>query len=98
MGTVGVGYRQYYYMLKKSLYALLIAGCLSTGIYSQTTGAGTITGTITDPSGGIIPSAGVVVRNTATQTDRNLTTNEAGIFVAQFLQPQAASPGACSIC
>ena len=54
---------------------------------AQTTGAGTITGTISDPSGGIVPSATVSVRNTDTQVDRALASNEAGIFVAQFLQP-----------
>ena len=66
---------------------LLISACLGTSLYAQTTGAGTITGTITDPTGAVVPSAGVAVKNTATQAERVLATNEAGIFVAQFLQP-----------
>ena len=37
----------------------------------------------------MIPAAAVAVKNTATQAERALTTNEAGIFVAQFLQPGA---------
>ena len=71
----------------KNLAFLLPAVFLATSLYAQTTGAGTITGTITDPSGGVIPAASVAVKNTATQAERALTTNEAGIYVAQFLQP-----------
>jgi Carboxypeptidase regulatory-like domain len=67
--------------------SLLLAVCVSMPLAAQTTGAGTITGTIIDPSGGVIPAATVSVRNTDTQVDRPLATNEAGIFVAQFLQP-----------
>ena len=54
--------------------------CLATSLSAQTTGAGTITGTITDPSGAVIPAAAVAVKNTATQAERPLTTNEAGIL------------------
>src|SRR5215472_1981674 len=74
--------------MQKSLFrSLLLAACVSMQLAAQTTGAGTITGTITDPSGGVIPAATVSVRNTDTQVDRALATNEAGIYVAQFLQP-----------
>ena len=72
---------------RKLLFAILMSLCLSATLEAQTTGAGTITGTITDASGGVVPAAAVVVKNTATQTERTLATNEAGIFVAQFLQP-----------
>ena len=73
----------------KNLAFLLPAVFLANCLYAQTTGAGTITGTITDPSGAVIPAASVAVKNTATQAERALTTNEAGIYVAQFLQPGA---------
>jgi hypothetical protein len=76
-------------MLKVNLSLILFAACLAPNLCAQTTGAGTITGTITDQSGAVIPSAAVAVRNTATQAERALSTNEAGIFVAQFLQPGA---------
>lgn len=76
-------------MLKIDLSFILLAACLATSLSAQTTGAGTITGTITDPSGAVIPAAPVAVKNTATQAERALSTNEAGIFVAQFLQPGA---------
>ena len=76
-------------MLKIGLSFILFAACLATSLSAQTTGAGTITGTLTDPSGAVIPAAAVAVRNTATEAERALSTNEAGIFVAQFLQPGA---------
>ncbi|MBS1857742.1 MAG: TonB-dependent receptor, partial [Acidobacteria bacterium] len=55
--------------------------------FGQTSGAGTITGTITDASGAVVPAASVAVKHTATGTQRMLATNDAGIYVAQFLQP-----------
>jgi hypothetical protein len=74
--------------MQKSVYrTLFLAAGLCVQLAAQTTGAGTITGTISDSSGGVIPGAAVSVRNTDTQVDRALATNEAGIFVAQFLQP-----------
>ena len=56
-------------------------------IYAQTSGAGTISGTITDPSGGAVPGASVVIKNTASAQEKTLVSNDAGIYVAQFLQP-----------
>jgi hypothetical protein len=70
---------------------LIISALFCASLNAQTAGAGTITGTITDPSGGAVPGAAVVVKNTATETERSLMSNEAGIFVAQFLQPGSYS-------
>src|SRR3954451_24950203 len=73
---------------RKVAYAiLLISACLCASLSAQTSGAGTITGTITDASGGLVQGAAVSVKNIATDTERSLTSNEAGIYVAQFLQP-----------
>jgi hypothetical protein len=55
--------------------------------FAQTAGSGTITGTITDPSGSIVSAASVLVRNTDTGIERTLSTNDAGIYYATFLQP-----------
>ncbi|MGD1094842.1 MAG: carboxypeptidase-like regulatory domain-containing protein [Bryobacteraceae bacterium] len=57
------------------------------GVLAQTAGSGEISGTVTDPAGGVVPGATVVVHNTDTSADRSLTTNEAGIYSATFLQP-----------
>jgi outer membrane receptor protein involved in Fe transport len=54
---------------------------------AQSAGTGTITGTLSDPQGASIPAATVVVRNIDTGVDRTLKTNDAGIYLAAFLQP-----------
>ena len=54
---------------------------------AQTSGNGNINGTITDPTGAIVPNATVVVTNTDTGIARTLTTNSAGTYNANFLLP-----------
>src|SRR5207245_3107379 len=56
-------------------------------VWAQSAGTGTITGTLSDPQGASIPGATVVVRNIDTGIDRTLKTNDAGIYLAAFLQP-----------
>ena len=65
------------------LFLALGAGSVS----AQTTGAGTITGTVTDPNGGVVGGAAVAVRNTNTGATLSLVTNAAGLYVAPFLPP-----------
>ncbi len=70
--------------------ALSVCFCLSllpNSAYAQTAAAGTITGTLTDPSGAAVPNATVVIHNADTGVDRSTTTNESGIYNATFLQP-----------
>ncbi len=59
---------------------------------------GTITGTVTDPTGAMIPSAKVTIKETATGVTHNAATNGAGIFTFPELQPgtytlSATAPG-----
>ncbi len=54
---------------------------------AQTAGSGTITGTVTDPAGSVVPAANLTIHNADTGTDRAVTTNDAGIYTAAFLQP-----------
>src|SRR5690348_11984951 len=75
--------------LRILLSVLSLSAGLSLPLAAQTAGAGTITGVVTDPSGAAVPGATVVVKNTAMQTERTITSNEAGIYVAQFVQPGA---------
>lgn len=51
------------------------------------TATGTITGTITDPSGLPVAGASVVVHDTDTGNKSTYPTNEAGLYVAPYLQP-----------
>lgn len=48
---------------------------------------GTILGTVTDQSGGVIPGATVTILNTATGVSRILTTDSAGLYNAPTLIP-----------
>src|SRR5438874_4801988 len=54
---------------------------------AQNTGSGTITGTVTDPTGAAVPGAAVAVRNTNTGTERALVSTADGIYAAPFMQP-----------
>ena len=62
-------------------------GALHSAAFAQNIGAGTITGTLTDPAGSVVPGAAVAVHNTNTGATVSLTTNGAGIYVAPFLAP-----------
>jgi hypothetical protein len=48
---------------------------------------GTITGTVTDSSGALIPGAAVAVTGSATNITRSLTSNASGLFSAPALPP-----------
>jgi Carboxypeptidase regulatory-like domain len=54
--------------------------------HSQVAGA-TLIGTVTDPSGAVIPNAQVSITNTATGITTNVTTNSAGFYATPNLIP-----------
>ncbi len=59
-------------MLYKKLLALsLFAFCLPA--FSQTAGAGGMSGTVTDPSGAVVPGVEVTIANTATGQTRTIS-------------------------
>jgi Carboxypeptidase regulatory-like domain/TonB dependent receptor len=66
---------------------ILTVALFATTAFAQNSGAGTITGTLTDPGGSVVPGATVAVRNANTAATVSLTTNGAGIYVAPFLPP-----------
>ena len=79
------------------LVAILLTALPRTA-FPQIAGAGTLTGTVTDASGAVVPDARVVAHNEDTGADREVPTNGAGIYVAAFLQPghyelSATKPG-----
>ena len=63
---------------------LLALTLMSAEVYGQVT-TGTILGTVTDASGGVVPGSTVTIRNIETGISRSLTTNAAGRYVAPQL-------------
>ena len=64
----------------------LLLGTVSL-VWAQGAGSASITGTVKDPKGLLVPDAQVVVHNADTGADRDLTTNKDGLYVAPLLQP-----------
>jgi hypothetical protein len=77
--------------LRTSAVLLLVisflASCGNLVVHAQTAGAGSITGTVTDPNKSVLPDAAVTVTNVDTGVDHVFATNSAGIYTAPFLQP-----------
>ncbi|CAN5882295.1 hypothetical protein BH24ACI5_BH24ACI5_02080 [soil metagenome] len=69
----------------RALGCLALLFGLASGGYAQTV-TGTIQGTATDTSGGVLPGVTVVIRNTDTGATRTVVTNEAGFYTAPFVQ------------
>lgn len=68
---------------------LLILACLAAiggAALAQET-RGTITGVVTDSSGGVLPGASVIITNTATSVAVKTATNDEGRFTAPLLIP-----------
>ena len=55
--------------------------------FAQLGGTGTIQGTVTDPSGAIVPGAGVSATNVATGVKTTRETSAAGVYVLHALPP-----------
>src|SRR6267143_6545147 len=68
-----------------SAFTVVLLLLTPTLIWAQ--GASTIVGTVTDPSGAVIPNAAVQAVNQGTGQSRDVTTNAQGYFVIPSLQP-----------
>src|SRR5437660_3480503 len=60
---------------------------LGTPAFSQSTTAGDIAGTITDPSGAVVPNIKVTAKADATGESRTTTTSSEGFYRFSLLQP-----------
>src|ERR1700730_11402980 len=74
--------------IRFALFAWIFSLCIvmSCPLHAQVAG-GTLSGTITDPSGAAVPNAQVVIKNSATGITRTLTTNVDGFYSAANLLP-----------
>jgi hypothetical protein len=66
--------------------ALLTAFCLLSTAFGQTASA-TLSGTVQDQNGAVVPGAAVTIENPATGLKRQATTNEQGSFTVPLLPP-----------
>ena len=79
---------------KKFAVTLFLFGALaiillsSVRVYAQVSGA-TLTGTVSDASGAVIPNAHISIRNVATGQVRAVTTDAAGFYTAPNLLPDS---------
>jgi hypothetical protein len=73
----------------KCIYAALLGSFVlitATSLFGQGTLA-TVTGEVTDPTGGAVPGTTVTVRNLDTNIDKTVTTDSAGYYVIGYLIP-----------
>jgi hypothetical protein len=68
-------------LLRTALFALILVGTLESVAFAQGGSAkSTLSGTVADTAGGVIPGATVVVRNAATSLETATVTNATGVF------------------
>ena len=71
----------------KRFAPVLLAFVFVTGYAGAQVTRATLTGTITDPSGGILPNARIVITNQETGAKTIVTSNSAGVYTAPYLAP-----------
>src|ERR1700688_4662327 len=70
------------------VFSVAVALLLTNAVPSRAQVAGaTLTGTITDSSGGQVPNAQVVIKDVSTGVERTVTTNKDGFYIAANLLP-----------
>jgi hypothetical protein len=72
--------------LLPTVFFLLTAHCSLLTVYAQSATA-TLSGTVEDQNGAVVPGASVTVSNTATSLERRVTTNDQGYFTVPLLPP-----------
>src|ERR1700676_5379306 len=79
MNTVGVG-------LWHTSLAMLLVFLISVPVPVHAQGAGgALSGAVTDPTGAVIPTAKITVKNVATGVTREIATDSAGFYIAPNL-------------
>ena len=67
---------------------LILAACLGpVSLKAQTSTQGGVTGTVTDPSGAVVPGAAITIQNKATNAIAQAKTDGSGFFNVPLLDP-----------
>lgn len=69
------------------LVFFLLLGSLGTGLLWSQGERGSLSGTVTDPTGAVVPGAKVTARNVATGVEVSTETTEAGVYRLLYLSP-----------
>ena len=78
--------RSYFPILSLLILLLLVFGSFA-NVWAQSIVSGDVTGTITDPSGAVLPNVPVTIKGIATGISRSTTTNQSGFYRFSLLQP-----------
>jgi len=71
-------------ILKKCLLGMAVLALLAFSAQAFAQSSSTITGTVADENGGVMPGVKVTVTNESTNVKQELTTNSAGVYVASL--------------
>jgi len=74
------------FVLRNSTKLLLLLALGASALLSQTDRA-TLRGTVTDPSGSVVPNAQVLIQELGTNVERKLATDENGNYEVPALKP-----------
>src|SRR6476469_1264068 len=70
---------------RKFFFVLVVLALVGLPVFGQSTATGSLTGTITDPTGAVVPGASVVVKSSATGQAFTAKTNDEGVFTIPVL-------------
>src|SRR6266852_359015 len=66
---------------------VVLVGALFFNANAQTTTVGTISGTVRDEKGAVVPKAEIVIQEQGTDTARTVTADDNGFYLASSLRP-----------
>src|ERR1700730_3182814 len=72
--------------VRKAIFGIVAMICILLPFAGAQTITGSVSGTVTDVSGAVVPGAKVVAKNTATNVETTEVTNGNGQYTIRFLQ------------
>jgi len=72
-------------LCSKFFLVLAVLGLMGLPVFGQATSTGTLAGTITDPTGAVVPGAMISVKNNETGQEFNAKSNDEGVFTIPAL-------------